>query len=283
MVQIPNLAGMTTSDAAASLAAAGFKPVIGASIASSYPVGMVSGTQPAGQALRGTTVVILTSVGPPATNAAPPQNTLPPSPGPRVKLPQVPTGRSHTLQVADRSRRMASFPTPRTTLLTAGASALVATGLWIASGFVNHFLLVGERLPTQVVNLMAPKRWTQAGPGGYRISAPTALACILLVLFVAGLTALAVFRLRPGQGRMTLFLATWFAAVAGSFVASTVQARDLPPSWACRPELVPRLVVPLHHRRRYWGLALGWLAGATAVLTFSLSGERADADVMTTG
>jgi membrane peptidoglycan carboxypeptidase len=92
MVQIPNLTGMSTSDAAAALAAAEFKPVIGASIASSYPVGTVSGTQPAGQALRGATVVILTSVGPPATSATPPQNTLPPSPGPRVKLPKCRPG-----------------------------------------------------------------------------------------------------------------------------------------------------------------------------------------------
>jgi beta-lactam-binding protein with PASTA domain len=83
---------MNTTDAAASLAAAEFKPVIGASIASSYPVGTVSGTQPAGQALRGATVVILTSVGPPATSATPPQNTLPPSPGPRVKLPKCRPG-----------------------------------------------------------------------------------------------------------------------------------------------------------------------------------------------
>jgi len=91
MVPIPNLAGMNTTDAAASLAAAEFKPVIGASVASSYPVGMVSGTQPAGQALRGTTVVILTSAGSPATTG-PPQNTLPTTGSPRAKLPKCRPG-----------------------------------------------------------------------------------------------------------------------------------------------------------------------------------------------
>jgi len=162
----------------------------------------------------------------------------------------------------------------------------VATGLWIASGLVNHFLLVNvARLPTQVVNLVAPSAMNfRLSPGGYRISAITALACILLALFVAGLTALAVFRLRPDQGRMTLFLATWFAAVAGSFVASTVQALGFAAELGLpsRTELLS-LVVPSITGGGYWGLALGWLAGATAVLTFSLSGERADADVMTTG
>jgi hypothetical protein len=181
---------------------------------------------------------------------------------------------------------MASFPTPRTTLLTAGASALVATGLWVASGFVNHFLLVNvRRVPTELVNLVAPRAMDfRLTSGGYRISAITALACILLALVVAGLTALAVFRLRPGQGRMTLFLATWFGAVAGSFVASTVQALGLAGelNLLSRSELLT-LVVPLITAGGYWGLALGWLAGATAVLTFSLSGERAHAEVMRTG
>jgi membrane peptidoglycan carboxypeptidase len=91
MVQIPNVAGMNTTDAAASLAAAEFQPVIGASVASSYPVGMVSGTQPAGQALRGTTVVILTSAGSPATTG-PPQNTFPTTRNPRAKLPKCRPG-----------------------------------------------------------------------------------------------------------------------------------------------------------------------------------------------
>jgi membrane peptidoglycan carboxypeptidase len=73
VVQIPNVAGMTVASAAASLAAAGFKPVVGSATSSSVPVGQVAGTQPASQALRGTTVVILTSAGMPA----PPPTTAP--------------------------------------------------------------------------------------------------------------------------------------------------------------------------------------------------------------
>jgi membrane peptidoglycan carboxypeptidase len=92
MVQIPNLAGMSIADAMAALAAAQFKPAVGASMASSYPVGTVAGTQPAGQALRGTTVVILTSAGPPAATAAPPRNTFPTTRNPGGRLPKCRPG-----------------------------------------------------------------------------------------------------------------------------------------------------------------------------------------------
>src|SRR5674476_699931 len=96
MVPIPNVAGMTVADATAALAAAGFQPVVGSTMASSYPVGQVAGTQPAAQALRGTTVVIVTSAGnaPPAPTSAPPQNNVPtPTTGnPGVRLPKCRPG-----------------------------------------------------------------------------------------------------------------------------------------------------------------------------------------------
>ena len=41
---------------------------------------------------------------------------------------------------------MAPFPQRRTTLLSAGAAALVATGLWIVSGFVNQLRTLPVRL-----------------------------------------------------------------------------------------------------------------------------------------
>jgi len=82
VVPIPNVAGMTVNDAISALAAAGFKPVVGRAVTSNYPVGQVVGTQPGGQALRGTTVVILTSAGGPPTAppATSPPNTAVPSP-----------------------------------------------------------------------------------------------------------------------------------------------------------------------------------------------------------
>jgi membrane peptidoglycan carboxypeptidase len=90
LVPIPGIAGMSVADAAAALSAATFKPVVGIAIASGYPVGKVVGTQPTGQALRGTTVVILPSAGTPATKASPPPNNT--GPNPRGRLPKCRPG-----------------------------------------------------------------------------------------------------------------------------------------------------------------------------------------------
>jgi hypothetical protein len=176
---------------------------------------------------------------------------------------------------------MASFPRPRTTLLTAGASALMATALWIASGFVNHFLLVNVgQVSSPVIRLVAPAAMNfRQSSGGYGVSAITAVACVLLALVVAGITSLAVFRLRPGQGRLTLLFATWFAAVAGSFAASTVQAMGLASelNQLSGTELLG-LLVPSITSGAYWGVVLGWLVGVTAVITFSLSDQGTDVE-----
>jgi hypothetical protein len=164
-------------------------------------------------------------------------------------------------------------PTHSTTLIAVGATTLVATGLWIASGFINRFLfrnVAGE--PNQVINLLVPRALDfRLSAEGYRVSATAAIACAALALVVAGVTYLAVFRLRPDQGRLTLFLATWFAAVAGSFAASAIQALGFASELGQLPrtELV-NIVVPQITGGGYWGVTLGWLAGATAVIVFSL-------------
>lgn len=63
MVAIPNVAGMSVARATAALTAAQFRPVASTTVSSRAPAGQVVGTQPAGQAVRATTVVILTSAG----------------------------------------------------------------------------------------------------------------------------------------------------------------------------------------------------------------------------
>ena len=82
-VPIPSVVGMTVSEAAAALTAAGFKPVVGSAVNSSIPVGRVVGTQPNSQALRGSQVLITSSTGyvPPIK---PPKTAAPTrvSPGP---------------------------------------------------------------------------------------------------------------------------------------------------------------------------------------------------------
>jgi membrane peptidoglycan carboxypeptidase len=92
-VPIPSVAGMTVVDATAALTAAGFKPVVGNAVNSLMPTGQVVGTQPAGQALRGSQVVILTSTGyvpPPPVIAPPPGAKTPVAPKPKagVKAPR---------------------------------------------------------------------------------------------------------------------------------------------------------------------------------------------------
>jgi membrane peptidoglycan carboxypeptidase len=92
-VPIPSVAGMTVGDATTALTAAGFKPVVGNAVNSLMPTGQVVGTQPAGQALRGSQVVILTSTGyvpPPPVIAPPPAAKTPVAPKPRagVKAPK---------------------------------------------------------------------------------------------------------------------------------------------------------------------------------------------------
>jgi membrane peptidoglycan carboxypeptidase len=72
MVPIPNVTGMTASDARSALSAAEFRPTIGGAVTSSYPVGTVVSTSPSLKALRGSQVVILTSAGytPPPPSAS---------------------------------------------------------------------------------------------------------------------------------------------------------------------------------------------------------------------
>jgi membrane peptidoglycan carboxypeptidase len=71
---IPDVGGMTPSDAAKLLAKAGFNPTIGGTVDSTYPKGTVAYTSPSAgtKAGEGTTVVIYTSTGnPPAPSPSP--------------------------------------------------------------------------------------------------------------------------------------------------------------------------------------------------------------------
>ena len=96
-VTIPDVAGLSVNDAVSALSAAEFNPVIGTAIASGYPAGQVAGTQPTTSALRGTSVVILTSAGPkpPAATAPVTSPATAPAngtPGRGVKLPKCRPG-----------------------------------------------------------------------------------------------------------------------------------------------------------------------------------------------
>ena len=88
LVSIPSVTGLSLGEAMAALSSAGFTPVVGKAVASSIPVGLVVGTQPAFRALRGTAVTIFTSTGV-ATPPKPPNGG-----GGRGKLPKCGDPRS---------------------------------------------------------------------------------------------------------------------------------------------------------------------------------------------
>jgi len=86
-VPIPNVIGMTLSDAMAALTAAQVKPVVGVAVNSAVPTGRVAGTQPGSQAIRGSQVLIL-----PSTGYVPPPPPTKPPPTPTATAPTSPPG-----------------------------------------------------------------------------------------------------------------------------------------------------------------------------------------------
>jgi len=88
LVSIPSVTGLSLGEAMAALSSAGFTPVVGKAVASSIPVGLVVGTQPAFRALRGNAVTVFTSAG-----VAPTPTTAPTAPTPKPTKPTKPHGR----------------------------------------------------------------------------------------------------------------------------------------------------------------------------------------------
>ena len=86
IVSIPRVYGMSVGDAMAAITAAGFQPVVGIAVSSGIQAGLVVGTQPSSQAIRGSTVTLYTSTGvaaaPPSPQSTP---TSTPTPTPTKK------------------------------------------------------------------------------------------------------------------------------------------------------------------------------------------------------
>ncbi|HNQ07263.1 MAG TPA: transglycosylase domain-containing protein [Tetrasphaera sp.] len=77
LVSVPYVVGRSVGDATAILQAAGFSAVVGGTVQSTVPAGLVGATAPTGSAARGTTITLLTSTGyvPPPVTQKPPPNT----------------------------------------------------------------------------------------------------------------------------------------------------------------------------------------------------------------
>lgn len=95
-VGVPSVAGRSVADATAILRSAGFDAVVGGTIQSTIPAGLVGGTAPSGTAARGTTITLLTSTG-----------YVPPPPPP-------PTSNRPTSSSTSSSSSASSTPAPTT-------------------------------------------------------------------------------------------------------------------------------------------------------------------------
>jgi hypothetical protein len=150
------------------------------------------------------------------------------------------------------------------------ATALCAGALWIISGVLNGVLLwTADGLPYQLINLVVPAALDANLRPGEPFVSVLALATVVLVAVVTGAIAHLTARALPaGAGSVPLFLGVWFAAVVASTVGATVQVVDhFVSGW--NPSALAATVnglLPYITGGGYWGLALGWIVAAVAVV-----------------
>ena len=150
--------------------------------------------------------------------------------------------------------------------------ALVAAGvgavLWLLSGVLSGILY---RLDLPLGSLV-PNGMPIMPGGRLHIEVVPVLIALLLGGVILFVTFLAAHGQVPGHGRMALFFAGWFAAVAGSVVATTLQSvtylQGLPDS------MFRESIIRVFLESGYWGLVVGWLVGLAAVLAAVLAVRR---------
>src|SRR5450830_1423937 len=153
--------------------------------------------------------------------------------------------------------------------------ALVAAGvgavLWLVSGVLSGILYRLD-LPLGSLGTLVPNGM-RIMPGGHlTIEVVPVLSALLLGGVILFVTFLAARGQVPGHGRMALFFAGWFAAVAGSVVATMVQSvtflQGLPDS------IFRESIVRVFLGSGYWGVVVGWLVGLAAVLAAVMGVRR---------
>lgn len=165
----------------------------------------------------------------------------------------------------------------RRTARIAGSAAVVAGLLWVASGILNRIALSSVPVPSQVVNLLVPAALDLGlRRGEHQVGFMAVIGFVAMALVVAGVTYLAARDLASGHGRWAVFFAAWFATVAGSMTGSTVQVlaevgRVLGFQGFSLRALgdMANALIPYLTGGGYWGVALGWLVGLTAVITLA--------------
>jgi len=185
------------------------------------------------------------------------------------------------------SARMGTSPTPGPMEGRVGAGplqaggprafvvALVAAGvgavLWLLSGVVAG-ILYGLDMPLDSLGTLVPNGMRIMLGGRLTLDVVSVLSALLLGGVILLVTFLAAHGQVPGHGRMALFFAGWFAAVAGSVVATTLQSVTY--LQGLDSYMFLDSIVRVFLGSGYWGVVVGWLVGLAAVLASVLSVRR---------
>ena len=153
--------------------------------------------------------------------------------------------------------------------------ALVAAGvgavLWLLSGVLSGILYRLD-LPLGSLRTLVPNGM-RIMPGGHlTIGVVPVLSALLLGGVILFVTFLAARGQVPGHGRMALFFAGWFAAVAGSVVATTLQSVTY--LHGLDGYMFRESIFRVFLGSGYWGVVAGWLVGLAAVLAAVLVVRR---------
>jgi len=153
--------------------------------------------------------------------------------------------------------------------------ALVAAGvgavLWLLSGVLSGILYRLD-LPLGSLGTLVPYGMRIMPGGRLTIEVVPVLSALLLGGVILFVTFLAARGQVPGHGRMALFFAGWFAAVAGSVVATTLQSVSY--LQVLDGSMFFDRIVRVFLGSGHCGVVVGWLVGLAAVLAAVLAVRR---------
>lgn len=143
--------------------------------------------------------------------------------------------------------------------------------LWLLSGVLAG-ILYGLDLPLGSLGTLVPNGMRIMLGGRLTIEVVSVLSALLLGGVILLVTFLAAHGQVPGHGRMALFFAGWFAAIAGSVVATTLQS--VTHLQGLDGSMFLDSIVRVFLGSGYWGVVVGWLVGLAAVLASVMSVRR---------
>jgi len=149
-------------------------------------------------------------------------------------------------------------------------AAVVGAVLWLLSGVLSGILYRLD-LPLGSLGTLVPYGMRIMPGGRLTIEVVSVLSALLLGGVILLVTLLAARGQVPGHGRMALFFAGWFAAVAGSVVATTLQSVTYLQGL---DSMFRESIIRVFLESGYWGLVVGWLVGLAAVLAAVLAVRR---------